>query len=268
MKFSVVTISFNQAEFLTRAISSVVEQAGVDVEYIVVDPGSTDGSRDIIKLYDKHLARTVFEADDSPGDGLNNGFRFATGDIYCYLNSDDAFEAGAFDRVNSYFEANPNVDVVFGNAWIIDRKDRRLRRVWSEPFNRIMVAYGAAIQIQPSTFVRREAFLRSGGFNAANLSNWDGELLIDLFMTGARFGRINAFLSCYRLHPVSITSSGKYDQKIAEFARRRFERLMGRPYAWYDAYISRALRFAKHVRDPYALFERLRFGPIYRRSMQ
>lgn len=249
-------------------MQSVFGQSGVDIEYIVVDPGSTDGSRDIITKHSDRLARAVFEPDAGPGDGLNKGFSHATGDIYCYMNSDDTFEPDAFKRVAAYFEAHPDVDVLLGHAWIIDHRDRRLRRTWSEPYRRWMVAYGAATQIQPSTFIRREAFIRSGGFNVANRSNWDGELLIDLFRTGARFAIVDAFLSCYRLHPVSITSSGKLDQQIAIFSLRRFERLMGRPYAWYDRHISGILRLFKHLTQPKPLLERLRFGPIYRRSVQ
>lgn len=268
MKFSVVTISFNQAEFLERAMNSVVEQTGVDLEYIVVDPGSTDGSRDIIKGYGDRVARTVFEPDNGPGDGLNKGFSLATGDVYCYMNSDDTFEPDAFKLVAAYFEAHPDVDVVLGHAWIIDHRDRRLRRTWSEPFRPLMVAYGAATQIQPSTFIRREAFIRSGGFNVANRSNWDGELLIDLFRTGARFAVIDAFLSSYRLHPTSITSSGRLDELSKSFSMRRFERLIGRPYAWYDRHVARIFRLYKHLKGPRALLERVRFGPIYRRDVQ
>ncbi|MBP2550529.1 glycosyltransferase involved in cell wall biosynthesis [Neorhizobium galegae] len=268
MKFSVVTISFNQAEFLERTMKSVFDQTGVDVEYIVVDPGSTDGSRNFILSHADRLAHTVFEPDDGPADGLNKGFSHATGDIYCYLNSDDTFEPDALKRVAAYFNTHPDVDVVMGHALIIDHHDRRLRRTWSEPFRPLMVAYGASTQIQPSTFIRREAFIRSGGFKVANRSNWDGELLVDLSQTGARFGIIDAFLSCYRLHPVSITSSGKLNEKILAFSRHRFERIMGRPYGRNDRYISRVLRMVNHLMHPKALLERLRFGPIYRRSVQ
>lgn len=268
MKFSVVTISFNQAEFLERAILSVIGQTGVDIEYIIVDAGSNDGSRDIIKKYEGRFKRVITEKDKGPADGLNNGFSCAEGDIYCYLNSDDVFDTDAFSRISSYFSSHPDVDVVCGHAWIIDGKDNRLRRVWSEPFRPLPVAYGASIQIQPSTFIRREAFLRSGGFNVENSSNWDGELLVDLHRSGARLAIIDAFLSGYRLHDVSITVSGRLDEQITRFHRRRFEKMMGRPFRMADRPLALLLRLAKHVTRPRALLERLRYGPIHRRRQE
>src|SRR5436305_15203748 len=107
MKFSVVTISFNQAQFIERALRSVLEQQGVDVEYIIVDPGSTDGSREIINRFRDRLSHVILEKDSGAADGLNHGFARATGDIYCYLNSDDEFLPGAFSVVQSYFANHP-----------------------------------------------------------------------------------------------------------------------------------------------------------------
>lgn len=266
MKFSIVTVSYNQAEFLERTILSVISQKDVELDYIVVDPGSTDGSRNIIERYRQYFSHVVFEPDAGPADGLNKGFSLATGDIYGYLNSDDTFEPDALAKVADYFARHPEVDVVCGHAYVTDRHDSRLRRVWSEPFRRIFVAYGAAVQIQPSTFIRKSAFKRSGGFNVKNRSTWDGELLVDLYLTGARFSSMPYFLSTYRLHATSITNSGALEVQAREESLGRFERLMGRPFCERDKPMALALRVVKHVSNPVALVERLRFGPIYRRG--
>src|SRR5690348_10899345 len=125
MKLSVITISFNQGRFLERAIKSVLNQSADEIEYIVVDPGSTDGSREIINRYKHRITHAIFEKDDGPADGLNRGFARATGDIYCYLNADDEFCPGAFSDVSSYFLANPKVDVACGHAYVIDAENRR-----------------------------------------------------------------------------------------------------------------------------------------------
>lgn len=246
----------------------MVEQHGVEVEYIVVDPGSTDGSRDIIEEYRPHLADMVFEKDAGPADGLNKGFALATGDIYGFLNSDDTLEPGALAEVAGWFEKHPDIDVVSGHAWITDRDDRRLRRVWSEPYQRLPVAYGAAVQIQPSTFIRRAAYLAIAGFNPQNRSNWDSELMVDLYLSGARFGIIEKFLSCYRLHGVSITNSGSLEPEMKMWSDKRFVRLMGREPVGVDNLGRLAFRAAKHARRPFALFERLRYGPVFRRGVQ
>jgi glycosyltransferase involved in cell wall biosynthesis len=268
LKFSIVTISFNQREFLERTIRSVIEQRGVEVEYIIVDAGSTDGSRDIIEAYRPHFAHVVLERDEGPGDGLNKGFALATGDVFGFLNSDDTLEPGALAEVAAWLEQHRDVDVVSGHAWVTDRHDSRLRRVWSEPFERLSVAYGAAIQVQPSTFIRRTAYLATGGFNPKNRSCWDSELMVDLYLAGARFGLIDKFLSCYRLHEVSITNSGALEDQTRAWSALRFSRLMGRAPVGADRFVRLAFRAAKHAFGPVALLERLRYGPVYRRGIQ
>jgi glycosyltransferase involved in cell wall biosynthesis len=268
LKFSIVTISFNQREFLERAIRSVIGQHGVEIEYIIVDAGSTDGSRDIIEAYRPHFAHVVLEKDAGPADGLNRGFALATGDIYGFLNSDDTLEPGALAEVATWFERHRDIDVVSGHAWITDRHDCRLRRAWSEPYERLPVAYGASIQVQPSTFMRRGAYLATTGFNVQNRSNWDSELMVDLYLSGARFGMIDKFLSCYRLHEVSITNSGALEAQMKAWSTKRFARLMGREPVGTDRLVKLAFRAAKHARRPAAFIERLRYGPVYRRGIQ
>lgn len=266
MKFSIVTISFNQAEFIKRTIDSVIDQSG-DVEYIVVDPGSTDQSRSIIDSYGDHIDVRVFERDKGPSDGLNKGFAAASGDIYGYLNSDDTLEPGALARVAEFFETHPDVDVVTGHCRIVGPDDVTLRRMWSEPFTRRRVAYGASVQVQPSTFIRRAAFERAGGFRLDNRVAWDAELLVDLYLTGARIEILDAFLSTYRLHNESITNSGVLEERAKEWHLRVFERLMNRAPTPRDAYVGRALRIMKHVTQPKVTWERVRKGPIYRRGV-
>lgn len=267
MKFSIVTISFNQAEFLERTILSVIRQEGVEIEYIIVDPGSVDGSRDIIERFRMHFAHVVYEKDKGPADGLNRGFALATGDIYCYLNSDDTFEPGALIRAARFLEVHPEFDVICGHAWVTDRGDNRLRRVWSEPFGRWSAAYGSAVQIQPSTFIRRDAFLKSGGFNISNKCSWDGELLVALFLSGCRIGIIDTFLSTYRLHAVSITNSGRLSELMESASEARFVRLMGRPKRPSDLFIAYVLRLWKHLRSPLAFWERIARGPVFNRGV-
>jgi len=265
-KFSVVTISFNQAEFLQAAMDSVLSQTGVELEYIICDPGSDDGSRTIIEACEDPRVIRVFEPDDGPADGLNKGFARATGDIYYYVNSDDLVLPGAFARMAEYFERHPEVDVACGHAEVIDEKGALLRRVWSEPFHRYAVATGAHVQIQPATFIRSEAFRRAGGFDPEDRGNWDGSLLTSLFLAGARVEIVDAFLGAYRLHADSITMSGKLAERHYTNAVRNFERLMERPLEARDALSGRILRLKKHLRHPVRTWERVRKGPLFRSS--
>jgi glycosyltransferase involved in cell wall biosynthesis len=266
MKFTVVTISFNQSSFLEQAICSVLDQKGVDVEYIIVDPGSTDGSRDIIEKYRNRIARVIFEKDNGPADGLNKGFALATGDIYCYLNSDDTFEPEAFRRVGRHFETHPSADVICGHAWITDHKDQRLRRVWSDPYWRLMVAYGAAIQIQPSTFFRGATYRKGHCFNPANRISWDSELLLDFALDGAQIEILDAFLSTYRIHAESITGAALHQERALEQSQRRFARLMGREWRTTDDAIAKLMFAVRQIRHPRACLERILHGPVYGRA--
>ena len=175
MRISIVTISYNQARFLKQAIRSVIDQDYPDIEYIVVDPGSTDGSREIIERYRSCISKIIFEPDAGPADGLSKGFACATGDIYGYLNSDDYFEPDAFTRVARVFEAKPAVDVLCGAIRIVDGSgNARLRTLIADKFNLKRYVAGVCVVGQQGTFFRRRAFERTGGFNLeqSNLLGW------------------------------------------------------------------------------------------------
>lgn len=266
VKFSIVTISFNQAQFLERAIRSVIEQDYPDVEYIIVDPGSTDGSRDIIAQYQSWFARVILEPDAGAADGLNKGFAAASGDMFGFLNSDDALLPGALHEAAALLQSNPDVDVVSGDCEVIDGYGNLLRISHSDRFSLNRYAYGAGILMQPSTFFRAAAYRRTAGFNRANRSNWDGELFVDMAQAGARFARSRRVWSQYRIHGTSITGTGKMDAAIAAYRERMFHAIVGRPWRTRDRLIGASYRMLKYLETPAAVHQRLLHGPIYRRA--
>jgi len=143
MKVSIVTISFNQAEFLEEAILSVLNQNYSDIEYIVVDPGSTDDSREIIEKYRDRISHIIYEPDKGPADGLNVGFKKATGDVYAYLNADDVFLHGSVKKMVNYFNQFPDVDVISGHAHVIVQN----RNCWDGELMIDMALKGANFQV-------------------------------------------------------------------------------------------------------------------------
>jgi len=209
MKVSIVTISYNQAEFLEETILSVLDQDYHDIEYIVVDPGSTDGSREIIEKYRDRIDHIILEPDNGPADGLNKGFSVATGDVYAYLNSDDILYPNVVSRFVNAFLNKPKVDVISGHGDKIDSVGIILGRVFSNRFNMKDYIFGACVLVQQSTFFKAKVFHKVGGFNLDNKVGWDGELWFDMALSGARFSRINGFLSGFRMHEGSITVSGR-----------------------------------------------------------
>lgn len=268
MKISVVTISFNQAEFLEACLQSVVLQKNSDVEFIVVDPGSTDGSRDILKRWSPHIDHLILEPDAGPADGLNKGFAAATGEIFYYLNSDDVVFDGAFKEARALFERSKNLGVVAGAAKFINEHGEIIRDVWSDPVGRLRMAFGGGTLIQPATFIRSLDFHRVGGFNVNNRCSWDGELVTDLYLAGSRFEIVRNVWGGYRLHGESITSTGRLRTQIAEWSRRR-----QRKFGYYfprsiEALISSYFRVERIIRHPRIIFQRFRSGPVFGRNKQ
>jgi len=117
-------MSFNQRDYLQLAIESVLSQGYPDLEYILVDPGSTDGSRELIRAYAHRISHTIFEPDLGPADGLNKGFGKATGDVFGFLNADDVLMPGSLQAVSDFFGKNPECDFALGNGHIIDAEGR------------------------------------------------------------------------------------------------------------------------------------------------
>lgn len=210
---SVVTISYNQAEFLEQTIISVLSQKGVDIDYIVVDPGSTDGSREIIEQYRSQISHVIFEKDDGPADGLNRGLSKARGEFFYYLNSDDVVLDNAFAEAITAFHNNPDANVVYGNGLFIDRSGCRIRKAYSARFMTAdLYARGLSVLIQQATFFRTEALRRAGGFNVENRTCWDGEAVFNIALAGGRFRRIWRTWGAFRIHDASITGSGRLEE--------------------------------------------------------
>lgn len=257
MKVSIVTISLNQAPYLERSMRSILDQNHTDIEYIVVDPGSTDGSRAIIDRYRGRIAHTILEPDNGPVDGLNGGFARASGDICGYINSDDALLPGAVRHVITAFERNPAADLIYGHGCYVDEGDRVLRRFRSTPFYLRGCPYGSINIMQQATFFRRRAFRDVGGFNRDNRTCWDFELCVDFALRGKRLVRVNDYLGLFRIHAGSISGSGRADDLWRRDMRRIAQKITGRRTSPVRPVLRMMARFEKWARDPISFFVRL-----------
>lgn len=266
MRCSIVTISFNQVDFIADAIESVILQKKdyPNIEYIVVDPGSTDGSRELINMYSDHIDKIVFQPDTGPANGLNNGFSLATGDVFTFLNSDDVLYEGAIKALVDEMERQ-QLDVISGDAYLIDQNASPLRRLFSDHFNLTRAAYGASILIQPSTIFKSSLFHQVGGFNESNKSNWDGELFIDFAIAEAKFGNTGFFASGYRLHEQSITGTKKIDEQIKAYQFEMFTKIKHRPWSKRDDILAQVYRLERKITNYPDTFERIFKGRSYGR---
>ena len=220
-RISIVTISYNQKAFLRECIESVLGQQYPRCEYIVIDAASPDGSAEVVRDFGERIDRFICEPDHGPADGLNKGFALAGGDVFGYINADDRLTPGALAFVAEYFAQHPDVDVLCGAIRIIDEAGRASwRNRTADKFDPARYAARVCTVGQQATFFRRSAYSACGGFNADNRICWDGELLVDLALTGARFATVRKILGDFRIYGASITGSGKFlDKLFSEHAR-------------------------------------------------
>ena len=267
MKVSIVTVSFNQAEFVERTILSVLAQDYPDIEYIVVDPGLTDDSREIIERYRPRISKIILRPDQGAADGLNGGFAEATGGIFGFLNSDDILLPGAVSSAVAFLEKNKEIDVVSGHSNLVGPDDRFLRRVYSDRMSLRRCIYAGVVLMQASTFFRRDIFERVGGFNAKNKFSWDGELFIDMALASARFAVTDQFWSGFRIHPHSITGTKSNLSRARSAHAEIFSRVTGRPQQKADLVITFGYRVLRHILNPRDTLERILRGPVFGRSV-
>ncbi len=176
-KVSVITPSFNQARFLEQTIRSVLDQDYPNLEYVVIDGGSNDGSVDILRRYADRLAYWVSEPDRGQTDALNKGFARATGDIVCWVNSDDFYYPGALAAAVAAFRANPDLGLVYGRGNRVDEDGEVIREFeCTRPFDLDALVYGIDYILQPTTFFRRQALHDVGPFDPGLHYAFDWEL--------------------------------------------------------------------------------------------
>lgn len=206
-RLSVVVPSYNHGQFIEAAIRSVLLQGYPDLELIVVDGGSTDGTMDVVRRYENHLDHLIWEEDGGAAHALNKGFRLATGQIFGFLNADDFYLPGGLVTVARKFLACPAADVVSGNGYLARPSGALGPPLFSDAWHPGRAAHGACILVQPATLFRREAFERAGGFNERNRTCWDYELWADLAGAGASFHSLDYMVAAYRLHPASVSAN-------------------------------------------------------------
>lgn len=202
--FSIVTVSFNQVQYLQQCIESILGQA-VPVEYIVMDGGSTDGSKDLIKKYEDRIAYWISEKDNGAADALNKGFDKATGEYIGYINSDDYLLPDALAQLSMIMLRNPGYDVYYGPGYIKYEQTGKMEPVYPTKWNLGTYRYGWCVMMQQSMFIRKKFLQKSGVRFSDAKTAWDGEHLVDMDLAGATFFRHRHPLSVFRIHHDSIT---------------------------------------------------------------
>lgn len=226
-RLSIVTPSFNQAAYLERTIESVLSQGYPNLEYIIIDGGSKDGSADIIRKYEKHLAYWVSEKDQGQTHAINKGFARATGEIYGWQNSDDTYAPGAFFAAAKAFGERPQVDLVFGNMCVIDAQDQLIRMQRYTRFSRLSLLYEGMVLHNTSAFWRASLHQKLGGLDPSFWFSMDYDFFVRASFEG-KFHYLPVHLGNFRWYPQ--TKSAHHAQTVGLEEMWRVRR---RHLRWY-----------------------------------
>ncbi|MDA8174588.1 MAG: glycosyltransferase family 2 protein [Nitrospiraceae bacterium] len=185
LKVSIITITFNSKRYLEQTIQSVLDQDYPDIEYIIVDGGSTDGTLDIIRKYENRISTWISEPDKGIADAMNKGIKMASGNIIGIIHADDFYEPEAIKAVAEIFSKDPSIGLVHGDlrfwnpgetASAIDKPPATEKTAWKR-----MPAW------HPTVFVRRGIYEKFGLFDISYKIAMDHELLLRFLKAGVRF---------------------------------------------------------------------------------
>ena len=206
--FSIITISYNQSQFLSKCLDSVAYQDFESYEHIVVDPGSNDSSRNIITSYPSSHIIPIFKKDSGPSEGLNNGILEASGSYILFINSDDYFCDGALSLVYQQLTLAAFPDIMFFGGYKEKSDLSSVSRVFPGSIFGGIHASGLSVFFQQGTIIKSEMLECVGAFNISNRTCWDSELFLKILSQRDVNAKRRSFpIAYFVIHPMSITSN-------------------------------------------------------------
>jgi len=207
MKISIVTPSYNQGQFIEKAIQSVQNQNYENFEHIIIDNQSEDNTKEIIAKY-PHLS-FISEPDQGQSDALNKGFKRATGDIVGWLNADDQYLPGCFIEVVNCFREKPSIDMLYGNYHWIDENDELMKKRKELDFDLFMLKYLHTLYIpSTATFLKKRIFQDNHFLDTSLNYAMDYDFFLRLALHGYNIKHIDTFLAEFRWHNNNKSSQG------------------------------------------------------------
>ena len=216
---SVVIPSFNQGIYIGQTIDSILDQNCEHVEVLVMDGGSTDDTRDVLESYGDRI-EWVSEGDRGQSHAINKGLQRARGEILAYLNSDDTYEAGAFQSALGTFRKHPDADIIYGDANFVNADGTLIKRGQTIDFDFGIMRYDQNIICQPASFWRRRVVEGIGCFREDLYYLMDYEYFLRAAAAGLRFHHVRRTMANLRLHQECKTVSGRADQREEYFRVR------------------------------------------------
>lgn len=214
-KISIITPSYNQGQYLERTILSVLNQNYPNLEYIIIDGGSTDNSVEVIKKYESRISYWVSEKDGGQSEAINKGFKLVTGDIVAWINSDDWYEENVFHEIARHYKMNPK-GIWVGNCtrhYVTRNKTWLLKPVIPTFTSLLRYWRNSFCPAQPSIFFPREALNAAGRLDESLHYAMDLDLWLKMSRQ-FRFFYVNKNLSHYLIHEDSKSGSGSGFKKF------------------------------------------------------
>lgn len=243
MKVSVITVCRNSVNTIERTIKSVLRQNIEDLEYIIIDGDSTDGTQAIIEKYEKYISYWVSEPDEGLFYAMNKGIEKATGDIVAILNSDDYYEDETLKKVIKYFQDN-HIDILTGNEYVIGKGGKREGKF---QYNSMDEIHKRIIFMHPAFFVKRQCYKRIGAFNTKYKFSADYDWMIRAYDAGFSILDVNDFfVNC------SEGGIGSTNSRMATIEQREIA-LKYRNDLKIESYYNDKIEYAKYI-DTYNKF--------------
>ncbi len=202
-KVSIITVCFNAAETLECTIKSVINQSYQNIEYIIIDGCSKDGTIDIIKKYERKITKWLSEPDNGIYDAMNKGIQISSGELIAFLNADDWYEDGAIDFVVRNYQMNQNVDILHGNEI---RRTEDGKFLWAMRPNQNYKKLKTGMTLFHSAcFITRKCYDQWGLYDINYSIAADYDLLLRFYVHGAKICHIDKALTNFRLIGISWT---------------------------------------------------------------
>jgi glycosyltransferase involved in cell wall biosynthesis len=228
-KISIITPSYNQGQFIEETILSILNQNYPNLEYLIIDGKSTDSTIEIIKKYEQKIFYWVSEKDSGQSEAINKGFQKATGEIVCWLNSDDILMPNALNEVAAQFIKNKELILLNGQTVLIDKDSNIISSHFILKQKKWYAIRGIFYINQPAMFWRRNIFDAIGFLRNELHTVMDKEFLIRVFEKNYKIAYSGKLLAGFRLHNQSKSSLGK-ESKIYQKDCKELLGLYGKDY--------------------------------------
>ncbi|MEO6289137.1 MAG: glycosyltransferase family 2 protein [Ginsengibacter sp.] len=212
LKITIITVCKNSQQFLSETIESVINQTYKNIEYIIIDGDSTDGTKEIIQRYLNDINTWISEADSGMYDAINKGLRLATGDYILVLNSDDILAGSdTIKKAVDYIDIEKR-DYYYGNMIKSNNGEKKQVKLFPVTFQQLLLSTHGTFAPHPCFFISKKINKKLGGYDLKYkyASDYD-YILRALASTGSNGKYLNINITNFRIHENSITASGKID---------------------------------------------------------